>query len=126
MSGKIRSVTHWRDKFRNALRGIWVGSVGETSCVVHLAVTLMVMVAAWLVQCSLAEWCTLLICIGLVYSIELVKSAMEKLAAAVCSEENAVVRDALDIASGAVLVGAGISVVVGSLVLGNRLWSFLH
>lgn len=109
----------WRQKFRDAFRGVAVGVVGENSFWVHVPVAIAVMVAALWLQCSIAETSVLLLCISTVLVAELFNSALERLAKAVTSETNELVRDTLDIASGAVLVAAAMASLVGAIVLVN-------
>jgi diacylglycerol kinase len=111
---------HWRDKFRNAFRGLRLGIVGQSSFSVHFPVALLVLATAGLLRCSLIEFCLLLLCIGLVLSLELMNSAVEYLARGLCKEHNVHVGYALDIASSAVLVAAIVSSIVGVAVLGQR------
>lgn len=112
-------------KFRNAFRGIYVGSRHESSFAVHIPIALAVVVIAWFTGCNIAEWCLLLLCILVVLSLELMNSAIEHLARGLCSEQNAEVGNALDIASGAVLVGSIGAAIVGCVVLGNRLYLWI-
>lgn len=126
-SGQFRkagstSLSHWIQKFRNAFRGIVIGSRNESSFVVHIPVAIAVILSAWGVGCTLPEWCLLLLCILLVLSLELMNSAIERLARGLCSERNQEVGNALDIASGAVLVASIGAAVVGLIILGNRLY----
>ncbi len=79
-----------------------------------------VTLATWL-QVSQAEWLSLILCITIVFSAELFNSAIEHLARAITREENPEIRDALDIASGAVSVTALGAAVVGFVVL---VWGF--
>jgi diacylglycerol kinase len=114
-------VKHWIDKFRNAFRGLWWGIVGQSSFSVHFPMAIAVLIAAGWLGCELVESCLLLLCIGLVLSLELVNSAIEYLARGLCREQNQQVGYALDIASAAVLVSSLIAAFVGVLILGNRL-----
>lgn len=98
-----------------------MGVRGESSCLVHgIATVLVVAAAAWL-RMGLVEWSLLLLCIAIVWSAELMNGAIERLARAVDECENAKIRDALDIASGAVSVAALGAAIVGVLIFGNRL-----
>jgi len=114
-----------RNKFACALRGLLVGAYGQSSFYVHiLAAIAVVAMATWL-QISRAEWLTLILCITIVFVAELFNSAIEHLARAITREEDPNIRDALDIASGAVLVMACGAVVVGALVFGMRVAQML-
>ena len=99
---KRSTAQHWSLKFRNAFRGIRAGIIGQSSFYAHFAITFLVFVAAIALQVSLLEWCTLLLCIGVVLSAELMNSCIEKLSRAITDEYDERIRDALDIASGAV------------------------
>lgn len=110
-------VGRWRWKFACALRGVVRGIRGQNSFYVHLpAAVVVVAVAAW-VGVSHAEWLVLVLAITVVLSAELFNSAIEHLARAVTRDEHPEVRDALDIASGAVLAAAVGASAVGVLVL---------
>ncbi|MDA1049418.1 MAG: diacylglycerol kinase [Planctomycetota bacterium] len=105
------------NKFKCAFRGIAVGSRSQSSLLVHLvAAALVIGVGAWL-KVSAVEWCLLALCIAVVLALELFNSSIESLARAIDRRHNEQLRDALDIASGAVLVGAIGAAVVGIVIL---------
>lgn len=109
------------NKFKCAFRGIAVGSRSQSSFLVHLLVAVLVIgVAAWL-EVTAIEWCLLATCIASVLALELFNSSIEALAKAIDRQHNEQLRDALDIASGAVLVGAIGATVVGIVILLPRL-----
>jgi len=108
---------HWSLKFRNAFRGMRVGVRGQSSFYVHFAIAALVFVAAVFLQVSLVEWCVLLLCMALVLSAELFNSSIEFLAKAITDEFDDDIRDALDIASGAVLMAAIFATIVGATIL---------
>ncbi|MEO8494441.1 MAG: diacylglycerol kinase [Planctomycetota bacterium] len=122
MSEEFKPPPHsFINKFRCAFRGIVVGSRSQSSISVHLmAVALVIGAAAWL-KVSTGEWCLLALCITLVLALELFNSAIESLARAIDRQHNEQLRDALDIAGGAVLVGAIGAAVVGMVILLPRL-----
>lgn len=107
----------WLAKFRNAFRGIAVGVRGQNSFVVHLPVAILVLITAAICQVGAMQFCGLLICIALVCTTELINSSLESLASAVTDQEDSRIRDALDIASGAVLVATLFAVIVGLVIL---------
>lgn len=114
----------WRRKFRYAFRGIARGVRGERSFPVHLAISLAVIAAAAILDCASWEWCILIIAIGGVLTAELFNTALERLANAITSNEHPDIRDALDIAAGAVFVASATSVALGVAVLGPRAWAY--
>jgi diacylglycerol kinase len=104
-------------KFKCAFRGIVVGATGQSSIFVHLvAATLVIGVGVWL-EVTPIEWCLLALCITIVLAFELFNSSIESLARAIDRQHNEQLRDALDIASGAVLVGAIGTAIVGLVIL---------
>ena len=115
----------WRAKFRTAFRGIWLGTRGQNSFFVHLPFGLAVEALAIGSGCSPIEHCILLLCIGVVLVAELANSAIERLARGLCDHYNPNVGEALDIASGAVLVASFFAAAIGTIVFLTR-WGILQ
>ena len=115
------SLRHWSSKFKNALRGLRVGIRGQSSFYAHFVMTVLVFVAALVLRVSLLEWCVLLLCVALVMSAELFNSAFESGAKAITKDFDDDVRNALDIASGAVLVASIFAALVGVSIFIFRL-----
>ncbi|TWT46462.1 diacylglycerol kinase [Botrimarina hoheduenensis] len=107
----------WRNKFACALRGIVIGCFEEDSFAIHLPAAVIVLVYGSSQGVGLIPWLLLVLCVTIVLAAELFNSAIERLAAAITHEVNPLVRDALDIASGAVLVAALGAAAVGALIL---------
>lgn len=115
-------ITDWINKFRWALRGIRIGLTGHSSFLVHFAATLAVLFCAVWLRCSGWQWAVLGLCIGLVWSLELLNSSIEHLARGLCSEHNPEIGKALDTASGAVLLISITVAIVGLSILGHQLY----
>ena len=111
----------WPQKFRHALRGVRQGVRGQSSFFVHFFATAAVIVAGIVLNCDRADWYALMLCVTVVLAAEMFNSALESLAKALRRDYDSHVGDALDIASGAVLVAAIGAVVVGTVVFLNRL-----
>ena len=114
----------WMSKFSDAFRGVGLAVQGSSSFYVHVMMAIAVFVAAAVFQVSRTEWCLLILCITTVMAAEAFNSAIEWLAKAVDREHNPVLGNALDIASGAVLICAFGAATVGVLILGYhaRAW----
>jgi diacylglycerol kinase len=112
----------WFRKFACAFRGIVVGIREQNSFYVHIPVAIGVILTAWWLDVSRVEWCLLLLCIAGVVTCELFNSAIEHLAKSITREENPHLRDALDAASGAVLVAAMAAAGVGAIIFASRVW----
>lgn len=115
----------WLHKFRDALRGLWVGISRQNSFIVHLPIALAVLLAALLFEVTAGEWCVLVLCILMVFATELFNTALEHMAKAVTEEHHPEIRDALDAAAAAVLVAAAGSVAVGIVVFAPHLLPLL-
>jgi diacylglycerol kinase len=113
----------WLQKFADAERGIATGVSGERSFAVHLSTAAAVVVLAAVCQVSLVEWGLLTLSIAIVLGAELFNCALERMARAITEETSDFVRDALDMASGAVLMLAIGAALTGLLVFVPRLLS---
>jgi diacylglycerol kinase len=111
----------WRDKFREAVRGVKRGVRGHSSFSVHLFFAAVALAAAVALECERWEWCVVLGCIGLVLTAELFNSSIELLFRGLEREARDRVYGCLDIAAGAVLVAGVTSAVIGAVIFGSKL-----
>lgn len=125
MTANQRPSHGWGDKFAAAFRGVVVGIRGESSFYVHGFFTVVVPVLAGILGLSRWEWCLLLLCITIVLSAEMFNSSIERLAQALHSQPHPKIADALDVASGAVLLAAVGAAIVGLIVLTHRIWELV-
>lgn len=117
-----RAERGWREKFAAAWRGLRLVALGESSFRVHLLATVLVAAVGGLLGLTWQQWSLVGLCIALVMVAETLNTAIERLARAVTTSEHPQIRDALDLASGAVLLAALAAVGVGLLVFLPRLW----
>ena len=96
----------WPRKFSDAGRGMWIAVRGGGSFTVHVLISALVVGGAVFFRVSPTEWCLLILCIAVVFAVEIQNTALEVLAKAVRQEYDPIVRDSLDIGSGAVLAAA--------------------
>lgn len=115
----------WRRKFHCAFRGVKRGMRGESSFFVHLFAAAAVVVTAAAFNADRYEWSLLGLCIALVFTAEMFNSAIEHLAKAIDKNFNPHLRDALDIAGGAVLIASIGAAALGTAILGRLLSSAL-
>ena len=116
----------WRDKFREAFRGVKLGVRGHSSFSVHFFFATVAVTLALVLQCDPTEWCLVVGCIGAVLSAELVNSAIETLFHGLDAESKARLRGCLDIAAGAVLVAGLTAAAIGTIVFGPKLLKLFH
>jgi diacylglycerol kinase (ATP) len=83
---------------------------------IHAAATAFVLAAGFLLRVSTADWCWLVLAISIVWTAEALNTAFEFLADAASPEFHPLVRDAKDVAAGAVLVTAIAAAVIGAII----------
>ena len=116
----------WRDKFREAFRGVKKGVRGQSSFFVHFFFAAVALAAAVALECELWEWCAVIGCIGMVFTAELINSSIETLFRGLEQEAQNRVYPCLDIAAGAVLVAGLTAAAVGAIIFGKKLLVLFH
>jgi diacylglycerol kinase len=114
-SGRIRS-------FRHAIIGVLRMIRCQRNAWIHAAATLVVLAVAFLLRISAGDWCWIILAISIVWTAEALNTAFEFLADAASPEFHPLVRDAKDVAAGAVLITAVAAVIIGVLVF----WPYLQ
>ena len=108
-----------------ALGGIWQVISTQQNARIHLAATVVVLIASILVGLSRIEWMILLQVIGFVWAAEIFNTAIEDLVDLFSPENDPTAKRIKDISAGAVLVSALVSLLVGLLLFGSRLWVWI-
>jgi diacylglycerol kinase len=93
----------------------------EMNMRIHVAAAVAVVVAGFAFGLAAWEWVAVLFCVGLVLSAECMNTALERLADRVSLDWHPLVKQAKDCASGAVLVLALTSALVGGIIFLPRL-----
>lgn len=83
---------------------------------IHLVATAMVIAAGFFFHLSPPEWCWIALAVSIVWTAEALNTAFEFLADAASPNFHPVVRDAKDVAAGAVLITALASSVIGAII----------
>ena len=116
----------WRDKFREAFRGVKRGVRGHSSFSVHFFFAAVALTAAAALGCDYREWCLVVGCVGLVFTAELFNSAVETRFRGLEPEARDRVYGCLDIAAGAVLVAGLTSAAIGAVIFGRKILLLFH
>jgi diacylglycerol kinase (ATP) len=111
--------------FRYAFQGISVGLKTEFHLKVHAILAISAALAGWYFEISRFEWMIVLICIGMVLSAELFNAAVERLANRITMEKDPLIGAAKDLAAGAVLITAVISLAIGIIIFLPHLWALI-
>ena len=102
--------------FRYAFAGCVSFFTTERNGRIQLLIALSAIIISVVTNISAAEWCIVLLCIGLVISLEMINSAIEKLCDKMQTGYDPVIKVVKDIAAGAVLWASLISVIIGLLI----------
>ena len=102
--------------FVHAGRGLAAGLQGETNLKVMLAGAAVAVGLGLYRQLDRLEWVAIILCIGLVISLELANTAVERLLDVIHPEHDPRVGRVKDILAAAVLVAAVAAAVVGALI----------
>ena len=93
---------------------------------IHVAVTLLVIIAGFILGLSVTEWCICLGLFGLVMALEMVNTAVEAVVDLVTAERHPLAKIAKDTAAGAVLIAAIMAAVIGLLIFVPKGLMFLR
>ena len=99
-----------------AFNGLKVFILTEHNAWMHLAATLVVTVFGVYYRISKKEWIAVCVVIGLVFSMEMINTAIEKLCDVVSPEKRDSIKIVKDISAAAVLLSAVVAVVVGLII----------
>jgi len=120
----------WRSdlltSFRYAFAGLWYVLRTQRNARIHLTIALLALALAAILRLTLVEWAVLALTIGFVFVAEMFNSVAEAAVDAVTQEFHPLAKAAKDIAAGAVVFAAIVSVIVGLLLFGPRLWTLLR
>lgn len=112
--------------FGFAFAGMKVAVRAERNLRIHLSIAIIVIFLAFWLSLSTVEWLFVLFAIGGMLSLEMLNSAIERVVDLVTEEFHPLAKDAKDIAAGAVLLYAIISVVVGLIIFLPKIFSLLN
>ena len=112
--------------FSFALNGLRICVVKGTNFKIHLFCTALAALAGSFFHLSLSEWLIILLCIGLVISMEMLNTAIEQLCDVVHKENHPGIKIIKDIAAGAVLVSAIIAAICGAFIFLPKIISFIQ
>jgi len=113
---KPRSPQPFPVSVRNAFRGAVFAVRSERNVRIDVSVGLLVVSAGLFVGLTSIEWVAVALCIGLVISLEVLNSAVERVVDIVTPDFCEPARIAKDVSAGAVLFAAIISAVVGFII----------
>ena len=118
LKSRLRSIRIALDGLRQVLHT-------QQNARIHAVVTLGVFLAAWALHLPSAEWVLLLLVVGLVWTAEIFNTAIEDLVDLVNPDHHPKAKRIKDISAGAVLFSVIVAILIGLLILGPRIWSWI-
>ena len=109
VSGRLRS-------FVFAFNGLKYTIRSQYNFRIHLGVGVIVVICGLVARLSSAEWCILVLTMGLVISMEAMNTAIEKLVDLVSPDYQEHAGIVKDLAAGAVLIAAIMAVIIGLIL----------
>ena len=102
--------------FQYAFNGLKILIKEEHNARIHLFIACCVLIAGVIFKISIVEWITVIFCIGLVFALELINSAIENTADFISKEKNETIKKIKDLSAGAVLIAAIASAIIGLII----------
>lgn len=102
--------------FYYAFRGLQNFFFRERNGKIQLVIGCITVIAAFVLHISQVEWLIILLCIGLVLSLEMLNSAIEKLCDLVHRDFHPVIKIVKDVSAASVLWSSIISTVIGCVI----------
>ena len=111
--------------FRYAISGIKEAFKQERNLKIHLIIAIIVIIMGFVLSISFFEWSLIFLAIGGMLSLEMMNSSIERVVDLVTEDFHPLAKAAKDIAAGAVLIFAAISVVIGLIIFLPKLADLL-
>ena len=118
--------------FRNRLKSFGFAFNGlrilfkvEHNAQIHLSAAVLVCLAGFVFDISKLDWIVIIIIIGLVFAMEIVNSAIERIADFISPERNEEIKKIEDLAAAAVLVMAIVATVIGMVIFIPKIISLI-
>jgi undecaprenol kinase len=105
------------ETFKFAFEGIRTAFIQEKNLRFHTFFSVFVILLASFLSLTVLEWILILIAIGGMLVLELINSAIERVVDLITTDYHPLAKQAKDIAAGAVLIYALLSIVIGILIL---------
>ncbi|MCM3091422.1 MULTISPECIES: diacylglycerol kinase family protein [unclassified Cytobacillus] len=112
--------------FAFAFSGIRTALFNERNLQIHLAVAVAVIFFGGYFGISRLEWIIIILAIGGMLSLELLNTAIERAVDLATEDYHPLAKQAKDIAAGAVLVFAIVSIIVGGIIFLPKIFIFLQ
>ncbi|MBO8126757.1 MAG: diacylglycerol kinase family protein [Firmicutes bacterium] len=111
-----------RESFKYAFLGLTEALRSERNLRIHLGAGAAVLVLGFSYGLTFLEWLGLVVAIGLVFTAELLNTAIETVLDLVSPKLHPLAARAKNVAAAAVLVAVFTAVIIGIIIFGPRIW----
>ena len=112
--------------FRYAFRGLWYALRTQRNARVHVTIAILAILLGIVIHISAVEFALIFVAITGVFIAEMFNTVFELCIDLASPDYHPLAKVAKDVAAGAVLLSAMLSVVIGLCVFGPHLWDLLH
>ncbi len=112
--------------FKYAFSGLWYALRTQRNARVHVCIAILAILLGVVLHISAVEFALVFVAITGVFIAEMFNTVFELCIDLASPEYNPLAKIAKDVAAGAVLLSALLSVVIGLFVFGPHLWGLLH
>ena len=102
--------------FKYALTGIANAVRSQQNLKIHLAISIVAVLLGIFLKIERLEWLTILVCMAVVFSAELMNTAVETVVDLVSPEFHPLAEKAKDVSAGAVLLASFFSLIIGAII----------
>lgn len=117
----INSIRKNLRSYSYALNGIWITLKQENNFKIHVIGGLIAIIISFYLELDFRSWVIIITMIGLVLTVELLNTAIEKLADIVHPDKHPEIGIVKDIAAGAVFIISATALIVGIIIFGDKL-----
>jgi diacylglycerol kinase len=112
--------------FGHAFRGLWYALRTERNARIHVSIAFLAILLGIVLHISAVEFAMVFVAITGVFIAEMFNTAFELYIDLASPDYHPLAKIAKDVAAGAVLLSAMLSVVIGLFVFGPHLWDLFH
>lgn len=107
--------------FKNAFAGWWYVIATQKNAWIHIIATINVILLSLYLKLPARDWAVLFLAIALVWIAEFLNSALEAVVDLASPNKHPLAKVGKDVGAAAVLIAAGVSIVIGLLIMGPPL-----
>jgi diacylglycerol kinase len=112
--------------FGYAFRGLWYALRTQRNTRVHVSIAILAILLGIVLHISAVEFAIVFVAIAGVFIAEMFNTVFELCIDMASPDYHPLAKIAKDVAAGAVLLSAMLSIVIGLFVFGPHLWELLH